>query len=684
MPIPSDYEERVYAGVLGKIIGVYVGKPFEGWTYDRIMAELGEIRGYVHARFNRPVVELDDDIAGTFAFLRALADGGNSRDLTARQIGLTWLNTLIEERTVLWWGGLGASTEHTAYLRLKAGIPAPESGSIEVNGPVIAQQIGAQIFIDGWAMVAPGDPELAAELARKAASVSHDGEAVYGAQVVAAMEAQAFVESDVDKLIDCALGFIPKDSHIARMIGELRELYAKQPDWREARRWLATEYPYDRFGGGCPMVPNHGLIILALLYGKSSFAESLMIVNTSGWDTDCNSGNLGCLLGIKDGLATFDADGIDWRGPVADRLYVPTADAGAGVTDAAIEAYKIVNMGRALAGLEPVAPKGGARFHFELPGSVQGFEAERAEIANVARSLEIRAQGKGARAFTRTWARAKDFGPGGYRLAASPTLYAGQTVRAGLSASADNATQVACRLYVEAVGADDAPVTAIGDDLLLAPGASGTASWRVPDTKGASLGHVGVEVSQTGVVHLDYLTWDGPPETRLIPTEDVGTAWQEAWVNGVDMLSFGRKGQAVGLRQNRGTGLLIQGTREWTDYRVTAKVKTDLAAAAGIAARVQGMRRYYALVLCPGAVRLLKAFDDEMDVLAEAPLAWEFGSTHELALEVAGTHLRARVDGRETFDATDDRDPLTSGAVALVVEKGQLGCSAVCATPLGE
>ena len=70
------------------------------------------------------------------------------------------------------------------------------------NGKIIAQQIGAQIFIDGWAMVAPGNPELAADLARRAASVSHDGEAIYASQVLAAMEAFAFVESNIDKLID--------------------------------------------------------------------------------------------------------------------------------------------------------------------------------------------------------------------------------------------------------------------------------------------------------------------------------------------------------------------------------------------------------------------------------------------------------------------------------------------------
>jgi ADP-ribosylglycohydrolase len=178
MPIPHDYAERVYAGVLGKLIGVYLGRPFESWMYERIMAELGEIYYYVHEKRNLPLVVTNDDISGTFTFLRALADYESGRELTPEQIGQSWLNYLIEERTVLWWGGLGNSTEHTAYLRLKNGVKAPQSGSMELNGKVVAEQIGAQIFIDGWAMVAPGDPELAAELARRAASVSHDGDTI--------------------------------------------------------------------------------------------------------------------------------------------------------------------------------------------------------------------------------------------------------------------------------------------------------------------------------------------------------------------------------------------------------------------------------------------------------------------------------------------------------------------------
>src|SRR5687768_8773872 len=315
---PSDYPERVYAGVLGKIIGVYLGRPFEGWTHEQIMENLGEVKYYVNDRRDLPLrnhhlVVTDDDISGTFTFLRALPDYNNSLDLTSIQIGQSWLNYIIENRTILWWGGLGNSTEHTAFLRLKDGIPAPHSGSIGLNSKVVAEQIGAQIFIDGWGLIAPSDPALAADLARRAASVSHDGEAIYGAQVIAALIAQAFIETDLDRLIDSAVALIPVDSIIYRLIADIRDWHAiESQDWYAARAKLARHYGYDKYGGNCHIIPNHGLIILSLLYSQGDFQRAQTIVNTSGWDTVCNAGNVGCILGVCNGLAAFEG-GLDWR-----------------------------------------------------------------------------------------------------------------------------------------------------------------------------------------------------------------------------------------------------------------------------------------------------------------------------------------------------------------------------------
>ena len=721
MAIPSDYLERVYAGVLGKLIGVYLGRPFEGWSYDRIMADLGEITGYVHERMGVPLVVTDDDISGTFTFIRALPDHDNTPAISAAQIGRTWLNYIIERRSILWWGGLGNSTEHTAYLRLKHGIAAPESGSIARNGKVVAEQIGSQIFIDGWAMVTPGDPERAADLARRAASVSHDGEAVFGAQALAAMEAQAFVEFDIVRLLDTALRVIPADSLIARLIQDIRDWHAGEPDWHVARKRIADRYGYDTYGGGVHMIPNHALIVLGLLYGAGDFSRSLTIVNTSGWDTDCNSGNLGCLLGIRGGLAALE-DGVDWRGPIADRLYLPTADAGRAITDAVRETYAVANIGRALAGEPPLAPKGSARFHFSLPGSVQGWQVQPGDAtmtlenvptqgSSTERSLALHYRlqaGQLARAATPTFTPPEALAFTHYALDASPTIYPGQALRAHLTASAANVARARCRVYLAVYGEGAAVERAAsvergqlgsdrrgtgdglrlleGPEALLDPGHAETITWRIPDTGGDPIAQVGLamvgESLNDGAVLLEALSWDGAPSVTFARPAHAGTAWRRAWANAIDQYDE-RWPEAFRLTQNEGTGLLITGTRDWIDYTVSSTIVPHLVAACGLAARVQGLRRYYALVLAPGVARLVKALDHET-VLAEAPFAWSFDGAYTLRLTVRGPHIGCAIDGTTLFEITDTDHPLLDGGIALLCTEGRMATDAVMVAPLGQ
>jgi ADP-ribosylglycohydrolase len=680
--LPHDYENKVYAGVLGKIIGVYLGRPFEGWLYDHIMAELGEINYYVHDKLNKPLIVTDDDISGTFSFIRALNDYGINRDVTAAQIGQTWLNYLIEKKTVLWWGGNGNSTEHTAYLKLKHGVPAPQSGSIALNGKVVAEQIGAQIFIDGWGMVAPGDPELAAEFARRAGSVSHDGEAIYGAQVIAAMEAQAFVESDINKLIDVGVSFIPKDSIIYRMIDDIREWHAELPDWHDTRDHIVANYGYDKYGGNCHMVPNHGLIIYSLLYGDNDFQKSLMIVNTSGWDTDCNSGNVGCILGIKNGLAGIDA-GPDWRGPVADQIYLPTADGGRAISDAVTESLHLINIGRTLAGEAPIALKNGARFNFEFPGSVQGFRSEDGELVNIVnveghsasgqRSLAINYAAQGGRITTPTFTPPEALDMIGYELHASPTIYQGQTLRARVSAGS---TTAKCRLFIRVYGADDKLETVNGPEANLQPNGDHTFEWTIQGIDSAPIAQVGFEISgsEPGTIYLDYVSWDGAPDLVMTRPAHQGKVWRRAWVNGLDTPLERWYPEPFRIIQNEGRGLLITGTREWVDYEVSATITPHMAKSAGIAARVQGMKRYYALLLCDdGKARLVKG----ERVLAEIDFARELGVGYELRLQATGERLQGWINGELYFDAYDLEAPYTGGGIALVIEEGRAATDAV-------
>jgi ADP-ribosylglycohydrolase len=688
MSLPKDYAERVYGGVLGKIIGVYLGRPFEGWPHERIMAELGEIHYYVNEKMKLPLVLTDDDITGTFTFLRALPDYDNDPQITSEKIGRTWLNYIIEKRTILWWGGLGNSTEHTAYLRLKQGILAPESGSARLNGKVVSEQIGAQIFIDGWAMVVPGDPEQAADLARRAGSVSHDGEAIYGAQVIAAMESLAFIEPNLHKLQDTAVTFIPKDSVIYRLIADLRnwrEIYA---DWHDTRLKIVEQYGYDKYGGNCHMVPNHALIHLGLLYGNDSFQRSLMITNTAGWDTDCNSANVGCIMGIKNGLAGIDA-GSDWRTPVADQIYLPTADGGRSISDAVTETYHIVNNGRTLAGQVPLSPKNGARFHFSLPGSLQSFRVEDASLLHLENKtgagLELHYQSVAgpcmARAYTPTFIPPEEINGPGYGLMASPTLFPGQTVKAAVHTSEG---LVVCTLFISTYGSGDHLIRLSGPHKRIQEGESFVFEWQIPDLDGAPIAQVGIELSSEmrsdGILVLDWLTWEGTPNMVFKRPSHNGTMWSRAWINAVDHYDLWWP-EAFRLIQDHGTGMLIQGGRDWQDYQVKAVITPHMADSFGLAARVQGLKRYYELQLDPaGKARLVKALDG-IKILAEKDLEVNYGSPYELHLTVKGIHIDAFINGERVFAIDDRNKPLNNGGIALVCEEGRIGCEAVSITP---
>lgn len=678
-----SYAERVYAGVLGKLIGVYLGRPVENWSQDRIEAEFGEITYYVHEKRARRLIVTDDDISGTLTFLRALEDSGYDPGLTPEQIGRTWLNYLVEEKTILWWGGLGNSTEHTAYLRLKSGVPAPQSGSAALNSQIVSEQIGSQIFIDGWGLVNPGDPERAADFARRAASVSHDGEAVYGAQVVAAMVALAFVRRDIESVVAEAASLVPPDCVVRRLIDELREGIARGDTWRQARAFLDREYGYDRFVGNCHLVPNHGVVIMSLLHGRGCFDTSMSIVNTSGWDTDCNSGNVGTVLGVLRGLPGLAVK--DWRGPVADRLYLPSADTGRAITDAVSEAVAVADAGRALAGLPRLAPKNGAKFHFSFPGSVQGWRcADRpGAVHNISQAeadglggLVVDARHAAVRASTPTFIppEFKDVVTG-YVLVASPTLYPGHTVKAKLSGLAAGTKG---RFFIGRYDENDETVTVDGPAFHLAEGETTEVAWTIGDQGGYPVHELGVAL-ESGRVLIDTVDWSGVPTTSWPPVK--GTMWARAWGQAVDRFQYVRDAYEF-LTHNEGTGLLIQGNREWTDYRVTARVTPRMATSAGLAVRCRGMRQFYAFVFGgAGEVRLDKV-DHERRVVARAPFAWEPFHDYEFCVEVSGPTLRLTIDGVPVLQVTDEAEPILSGAVAFMVESGCFGAGTPTIAPL--
>ena len=694
MQIPNDYIERVYAGVLGKLIGVYLGRPFEGWTHQRIMDELGPIEYYVHERLNQPLVVTDDDVAGTFTFIRALEDYGISPDLTAEEIGKTWLNYIVEHRSILWWGGNGNSTEHTAWLNLQRGVAAPASGSIETNGQAVAEQIGAQIFIDGWAMVSPRQPELAARLAKQAGKVSHDGESVYAAMLWAAMEAEAFGSSDIDHLLDTGLKQIPADSLIAKLIADVRGWHTKHQDWRDTRQRIEEKYGYDKYPGNCHVVPNHALMVMAVLYAPHDFQKAQMIVNTSGWDTDCNAGNVGCLLGIMNGLNGLD-EGPDWRGPIADRMLISSADGGNSINDAVRTAYYLANIGLQLSGLGAVAaPNDGAQFHFSLPGSRQGFRPQAGRglskavtvgneefQGNRALSIAYEALGPGqvAAVTSPTFSPRDMLNMRTYDLLATPLVYSGQTVKAHVASPKENRSPIEVRLRVRVYDERDELRDVDGTLETLKPGAETVLEWRLPEFDGQPIAEIGLAFTGTGKradgrLIVDFLRWDGAPQLTLHRPAGECDFWRMAWMNGASVFSK-RFPPSFRISQDWGEGLISHGTRQWTDYEVKSDITIHLGNYGGMALRVQGLRRYYGVRLTrAGELQIVRVCDDEVTVLAETAMPLQLEKALSFTARADGSSISATVDG-VSLSAEDEA--FANGGIGLIISEGALSTNAV-------
>jgi hypothetical protein len=114
-----------------------------------------------------------------------------------------------------------------------------------------------------------------------------------------------------------------------------------------------------------------------------------------------------------------------------------------------------------------------------------------------------------------------------------------------------------------------------------------------------------------------------------------------------------------------------------------------LAATCGLAAYVQGLRRYLALELVPGGARLVRELDGT-HVLAEAPLDWRLDGSYRLELAVGEGRVIGRIDGRELFSlpagealqGQPEGNHLSGGAIALLVAEGRAAFDDVAVRPL--
>ena len=307
--------ETIYAAWLGKIIGVRYGAQVENWHHDQIQDAYGSLSTYPHGF--APYFAADDDLNGPYYFTKIL-DTFPKGDFSAKDFGDHLLSCICDHRGFFWWGGVDVSSEERGYTNLKKGIPSPQSGSVETNGTMLANQIGGQIFIDGWGYVAINDPDKAMELAGKCAGAMHDQNGIEGAKFVAGCIAYAPKAESIESLISTIRNKLDDTYDYGKAIDIVLDLYHRYPDDPDqVLSYLLQHHGYNHYPGTCHILPNSMLMIYALLYGHGDFSKTIRLCNNAGYDTDCNVGNVGSIMGAYVGLKGIDPF---WIEPLNDML----------------------------------------------------------------------------------------------------------------------------------------------------------------------------------------------------------------------------------------------------------------------------------------------------------------------------------------------------------------------------
>jgi ADP-ribosylglycohydrolase len=672
--IPENYLEKTYAGFLGMNIGIRLGAPVEPtiWTYERIEKTYGNITGYVKDFIN---FAADDDANGPVFFLRALSDKGTDVKLCPRHIGDAWLNYAREGIGMFWWGGYGTSTEHTAYLNLKNGIAAPKSGSIEQNGKILAEQIGGQIFIDTWGLALPDNIERAAKYAKIAASVSHDGEGLNGAAFIAACISRAYATNDVEEIINSGLSVIPENSIYAKVTKAVMDFYNDNPeDFRACRKFLEEDWGYDKYTGVCHIIPNAGVCILSMLYGKGDFNRSVEIATMCGWDTDCNAGNVGTIMGVACGLSGIASH---YKKPINDGIVLSGISGYLNILDIPTYAKELCILGYKLAvedipqDLSEGFREGEIYFDFELPGSTHNFRISNAFYCSIKHSTEKAYKGKGSleilfdrmergkscKIFYKPFYRREDFSDERYSPVFSPKAYPGQTVSMFVCAERWNGESIYISPYVRNSSTKE---DVIINGLVIKDAGWQEITFTIPDMNGAVVDEIGIILEgnspsknkDLGRLFIDEFKIFGKA------SYDIDIKKQKKEFGSI--IPFSHNHGAWSIEEDYMQAITIDHAEAMTgnyfmkNVCVAGEIIPETGDSHLISARVQGaLKGYYAGFDGKDTVSILLN-NKSIKKVATAEFKWEYGKRYIFEFKLQDDELCLSIDGIEILRVNDN------------------------------
>lgn len=341
-------EKKIYAAWLGRICGCMHGKPIECIKTHELIPFLKETGNYPMRRYIYST-DITDEIAEKYDFgfsdklYADIIDGMPTdddtnyvviaqniiekygRDFTSYDVSREWLECQ----------GMNSycTAERVAYCNFLNGYQPPESA---IYKNPYREWIGAQIRGDYFGYINPGDPEAAADMAFRDASISHIKNGIYGEMFAAAMIACAAVTNNIKDIIMGGLAQIPQTSRLYESVAGIVSDYENGVSQQRCFEKIHEMYDEYTEHGWCHTISNAMIVAAALLYGKGDYGKSICMAVETGFDTDCNGATVGSVLGMMLGeIPEY------WAEPIKDTLHTSIFGVGTvKITDMAKKTLK--------------------------------------------------------------------------------------------------------------------------------------------------------------------------------------------------------------------------------------------------------------------------------------------------------------------------------------------------------
>ncbi|MFD3718550.1 ADP-ribosylglycohydrolase family protein [Streptomyces sp. NPDC058674] len=249
----------------------------------------------------------DDDL--NYPLLNLLLLQRCGKRFTTADVARLWLDELPAGRTF--------TAERAAYRNLLLGLEPPATAT---HHNPFREWIGALIRADVHGWTNPGDPAAAAAQAYRDAALTHTGNGVYAALLVAAATAEAAGGgADVHRALRAGLAAVPPRSRLAEAV-RFGIAAAAAAAGAAAGFDRVVDALHARYGHyhWVHAVPNTALIAAALTHADGDFTRSVCGAVSGGWDTDSNGATAGALAGLLAGSP--DALPERWTAPLRNRL----------------------------------------------------------------------------------------------------------------------------------------------------------------------------------------------------------------------------------------------------------------------------------------------------------------------------------------------------------------------------